>query len=46
MIAKKIRLWKRAIMFVLDCNANTIELLDDIANGKWRQVSQSVVLSK
>ena len=35
-------LWKRTIMFVMDFNANTIELFDDIANGKWRQISQSL----
>jgi hypothetical protein len=34
-------LWKWAMMFIMDFNANTIELFDGISNGKWRQISQT-----
>jgi hypothetical protein len=30
------------MMFIMDFNANTIELFDGISNGKWRQISQSL----
>lgn len=43
---KFLGLRKWAMMLVMDLNANTIEFLDGIANGKWRQISQSLARPK
>lgn len=41
-----LRLWKRAIMFVMVFNANTIDLPGRFSKSKWRQVSQSLAPPK
>jgi hypothetical protein len=40
---KTLRLWKRMAMFGIDLDIDAVELLDDVPDGKWCQVSQAAV---